>query len=125
HEVSPAPALGFERETQAKEALILRRCSPTGKANHLVLGKAPLVDGLAYLCHEPAIKGHVVQRQQRGPEHLSRQEEVMQVGPAEMAARVARTTGLDRSGISLEARVAQPQGAIERKRGGIAAIPGR
>src|SRR2546430_567108 len=58
-------ALGFGRERQAKEALILRRCSPTGKANHLVLGKAPLVDGLAYLCHEPAIKGHVVQRQQR------------------------------------------------------------
>src|SRR5207248_3151827 len=92
----------------ASETVILRRCTPTGKANPLVLGKAVFADGLAYLGHKSAIKSHIVQRQQRGPEHLIRQEQVMHIAPAEMAARIARTTGLDRFRISFEACVAQP-----------------
>src|SRR6266481_1994942 len=94
------------------ETIILKCCVPTGKTDRPVGGEALLADRLPDLRQEPAVIGHVVQRQQRRAEHLLRQEEVVQVRPAEVAARVAQATGLQGSRISLVPGVAQAEQAV-------------
>src|SRR5438093_9858962 len=87
------------------ETGILKRCLPAGKADRVKRGEGMLPDSPPGLLHEPAVKGDVVQRQQGRPQHLVRLEQVVQVRPAEVAARVARTTRLERGRISLVAGV--------------------
>src|SRR5204863_2244625 len=73
---------------------ILKSCAPAGKADCAKRLEAALRHGPPYLREQAAIEGDVVQRQQRRPQHLVRLEQVVQVGPAEVATRVAGTTGL-------------------------------
>src|SRR5437879_5442744 len=57
---------------------ILKSCSQAGKADYAKLAEAVLLDGLADIGHEPVIVGHVVQREQRRPQHFVRQEQMVQ-----------------------------------------------
>src|SRR5271156_1527709 len=81
--------------------VILNVGAPADKADRLKLGKPALGNRQPSLGHEPAIKGHVVQRQQCRAQHLVGEKQMMQIGPAEMPARVAQATGLERPRISL------------------------
>src|SRR5262249_62255400 len=50
---------------------------------------------------------------------------MMDIGPAEKTARITTTTGFDRSGISLEAGISQPQRTVMGESGRVAAVARR
>src|SRR5438132_4088106 len=104
---------------------ILKSCPPTGKADRSELGETPLADRLADLLHEPAVEGHIMQRQQNRTQHLIRQKQMVQIASAKMTAGITLTIGLNRCGISLVAGIAQAQGALHCESRCIAAIASR
>src|SRR5262245_38194961 len=93
--------------SRRSEGCILSRCLPSGKADRPVGGEAAVSDRLPRLRHQPAVEADVVQRQKRRPQHLPGHKQVVDISPAEMAAGVTRTTGLQRRRISLVAGIAE------------------
>src|SRR5262249_17499156 len=82
-------------------SVMLSACPPTGKADCPEGGERAGLDGMANLGHQPQIVRHVVQRQERRSQHLIHVEEMVQIRPTEMPARVTWTIGLKRLRISL------------------------
>src|SRR5262249_29603830 len=88
---------------------------PPGKASLPERLEAAFTKRGPSVCHEPKIKGDVVQTQQCRSEHLVSREQVVQIRPRVVAAAVAGATGLDRGRVSPVFGVSQPDRTLGRE----------
>src|SRR3989441_4649981 len=87
--------------------------------------EGPLPERGPELAHETQVEMEVVQRRERGPEHLPRQDEMAQRTPAEVPAGVANAPLLHRARIAGVTGVADHDLAVPREKRSVARVARR